>query len=178
MRVFLVLVTLAVATPAAASPITFTLNGHLTPTTAQSAFLGLIAPTFAANPQFTISGFVEEVIGASTVQLSIGGYNATLLCPACQQSAVLSGQAVNWYSLGGASFLPSLYTTGFTFSMNQGWQSGSFNIWVENPRTYGTNVSGTITTASVPEPSTWLLGMIGALAAWRWRPRSRAAQTA
>ena len=166
MCAFLVLAAIAVSRPAAASPITVVFNGHLTPTVGQAAFLRLIAPSISPSTQFTISAFIEEAIGQSTAQLTLGGFTMSGNCAPCRQGAASTLEAVTWYMGSGllSGLTASFYTTGFTFTMNQGWQSGNFNIWIEDPRTIGTNVSGTITSASVPEPSTWLLGMIGAFA--------------
>jgi len=164
MRLFLVLLALAVSTPAAAAPITFTLSGHLTPSANEALGLAFIAPMLAPNAEFSIFASFDQAIGETTMELTLGGLTGTTSCNSYCPSTI--GSAVEWRANGfgfrGGPFPPVLNSTGFTIAMNQGWTAGTFNIWIEDVRTVGMYVPGVITSVSVPEPATALLLGIGA----------------
>ena len=105
------------------------------------------------------------------VTYTIGGFTGVSPCNGCF-AAALSPLSAAQLSLYGSPITNAqgvhLNATLPLVILNPGWQSGSFTSFIETVVETGyvsgkvTSVSSIVRTVSVPEPSTWLLGMIGA----------------
>jgi hypothetical protein len=170
-----VLTFLGLAAPAHAAPIAFQFQGLVTniPTMVGEFVVPELEVGDPFNALITWGEFSE--VAAS---FNLGAYTSSgpAACPvtSCYGPLPVNKPAMTFAFMPGSGTGPPVLPWApfggfvhslFTLTVAEGWQSGSFHIWMENAfiggGVRGTITAGHVASQAVPEPSSILLALIG-----------------
>jgi len=174
--VMAVMLTLGLAAPARAVPIT-TLQFSGVINAVSGTVSTFVAPSLSVGDPFLITIDFGEFLEPQ-VSFSLGNsITGRAWCSLCSAPFSAAMPATSLYMQSGPVLMPPTqwpggYQSLFTMTLASGWQSGSTNIWLENAF-LGGPVTGTITGSTrVAEPATALLLSIGVACLARRRSKS------